>query len=74
VRPAAQHVRQAARIRLYNRAMLEVESVYEDGVLRPLQPLNVAEHERVLISIVKNASLPNRSALDEEYVRGSGEN
>jgi predicted DNA-binding antitoxin AbrB/MazE fold protein len=43
----------------------QVDAVYENGVLRPLQPLNLMEHERVLVSVVKTAlSGPSNLALD----------
>jgi predicted DNA-binding antitoxin AbrB/MazE fold protein len=29
----------------------QVEAIYENGVLRPLEPLGLKEHERVLVSI-----------------------
>ena len=29
----------------------EVEAVYEDGVLRPLRPLSLAEHQQVRLTI-----------------------
>lgn len=32
-------------------AMTQLQAVYENGVLRPLQPLALAEHQRVLITI-----------------------
>lgn len=39
----------------YNKDMpLQVDAVYENGVLRPLQPLDLREHERVLVSVVKS--------------------
>jgi predicted DNA-binding antitoxin AbrB/MazE fold protein len=43
----------------------QVDAVYENGVLRPLQPLNLMEHEHVLVSVVKTAlSGPSNLALD----------
>ena len=30
-----------------------IEAVYEDGVLKPLKPLKLKEHERVRIKIIK---------------------
>jgi predicted DNA-binding antitoxin AbrB/MazE fold protein len=54
--------------RLYNGGMpLQVDAVYENGVLRPLQPLDLKEHEHVLVSVVK-AAAPDRSHLDVEYI------
>ena len=29
----------------------QVEAVYENGVLRPLQPLPLEEHERVIVTV-----------------------
>jgi predicted DNA-binding antitoxin AbrB/MazE fold protein len=46
---------------------LEVDAVYENGVLRPLQPLDLKEHEHVEVSVVK-ATAPTRSSLDVEYI------
>ena len=31
------------------------EAIYEDGVLKPLQPLNLAEHERVSLVMGQDA-------------------
>jgi predicted DNA-binding antitoxin AbrB/MazE fold protein len=46
---------------------LQVDAVYENGVLRPLQPLDLKEHERVLVSVVK-AEGSGRSSLAIEYI------
>jgi predicted DNA-binding antitoxin AbrB/MazE fold protein len=46
---------------------LQVDAVYENGVLRPLQPLDLRENERVLVSVVKGAA-PIRSSLAIEYI------
>ena len=36
----------------YNRTMqVQVEAVYENGMLRPLQPLNLMEHEQVTVIV-----------------------
>jgi predicted DNA-binding antitoxin AbrB/MazE fold protein len=45
----------------------QVDAIYENGVLRPLQPLDLTEHERVLVSVVKN-SASARSSLAVEYI------
>jgi len=45
---------------------LQVDAIYENGVLRPLQPLDLREHEHVIVSVVKAA--PTRSHLDAEYL------
>lgn len=55
-------------ISAYNGGMpLQVDGVYENGVLRPLQPLDLREHERVLVSVVK-VPPGGRSSLAVEYV------
>jgi predicted DNA-binding antitoxin AbrB/MazE fold protein len=46
---------------------LQVDAVYENGVLRPLQPLDLREHERVRVSVVKDAA-PSRASLAVEYI------
>jgi predicted DNA-binding antitoxin AbrB/MazE fold protein len=46
---------------------LQVDAVYENGVLRPLQPLDLSEHEHVLVSVVK-AATSGRSSLAVEYI------
>jgi predicted DNA-binding antitoxin AbrB/MazE fold protein len=57
-----------AWVSAYNSGMpLQVDAVYENGVLRPLQPLDLREHERVLVSVVK-APAGGRSSLAVEYV------
>ena len=45
---------------------LQVEAVYENGVLRPLHPLDLKEHERVLVRVSEIA--PARSGLAVEYI------
>ena len=45
---------------------LRVDAVYENGVLRPLQPLDLREHEHVVVSVAKTAS--DRSQLAVEYI------
>jgi predicted DNA-binding antitoxin AbrB/MazE fold protein len=47
---------------------LQVDAVYENGVLRPLQPLDLKEHEHVLVSVLKTTPTPGRSSLAVEYV------
>jgi predicted DNA-binding antitoxin AbrB/MazE fold protein len=48
------------------RHALQVEAVYENGVLRPLQPLDLREHERVIVSV--SEARPARSGLAVEYI------
>ena len=45
---------------------LQVEAVYENGVLRPLQPLGLREHERVIVSVSGISSM--QSTLAAEYI------
>ena len=47
---------------------LQVDAVYENGVLRPLQPLDLKEHERVRVSVVKAASAQGQSTLAVDYI------
>jgi predicted DNA-binding antitoxin AbrB/MazE fold protein len=46
---------------------LQVDAVYENGVLRLLQPLDLKEHEHVLVSVVQDA-VRGRSDLAVEYI------
>jgi predicted DNA-binding antitoxin AbrB/MazE fold protein len=46
---------------------LQVDAVYENGVLRPLQPLDLREHEHVLVSVVKLGPLSS-SSFAVEYI------
>jgi len=46
----------------------QVEAVYENGMLRPLQPLDLREHERVIVSVSESAQTPARSVLAAEYI------
>jgi predicted DNA-binding antitoxin AbrB/MazE fold protein len=53
----------------YNEGMrVQVDAVYENGVLRPLEPLDLNEHERVTLSVVKAAGGLGRSELDVAYI------
>jgi predicted DNA-binding antitoxin AbrB/MazE fold protein len=55
--------------RAYNSAMgMQVDAVYENGVLRPLQPLDLAENEHVLVTVVKATSAPDSPELDLTYL------
>ena len=65
---SAQVARLKYKISDYNgRMLLQVDAVYENGVLRPLQPLDLKEHEHVLVSVVKG-SAPSRSRLAVDYI------
>ncbi len=47
---------------------LQIEAIYENGVLRPLQPLDLSEQEHVILSVVKATPALGRSRLDAEYI------
>jgi predicted DNA-binding antitoxin AbrB/MazE fold protein len=53
---------------------LNVQAIYENGVLRPLQPLNLGEREVVSLSIQREPSVSSTSmdeCLDIEALRHS---
>jgi len=41
---------------------LTVEAVYEDGVLKPKEPLPLKEHEKVLVTVLAAVSRVRQSA------------
>jgi len=41
---------------------LTVEAIYENGVLKPLQPLPFKEHERVTLTVQSTVSLAKQTA------------
>jgi predicted DNA-binding antitoxin AbrB/MazE fold protein len=45
----------------------QFDALHENGVLRLLQPLDLTEHEHVVVSVVKT-SAPRRSSLAVEYI------
>ena len=47
---------------------VQVDAVYENGVLRPLQPLDLKEHEHVVVSVVKADGESNGPRLAAEYI------
>ena len=47
---------------------VQVDAVYENGVLRPLQPLDLKEHEHVVVSVVKAEGEVKRPRLAVEYI------
>ena len=47
---------------------VQVDAVYENGVLRPLQPLDLKEHEHVVVSVVKADAESNGPRLATEYI------
>ena len=47
---------------------IQVDAVYENGVLKPLQPLGLAEHEHVSITVIKATPAPGSPQLDIAYL------
>lgn len=47
---------------------VQIDAVYENGVLRPLQQLDLTEHEQVVISVARKSPVPIRSSLALEYI------
>jgi predicted DNA-binding antitoxin AbrB/MazE fold protein len=48
----------------------QVDAVYENGILKPLQPLDLAENEHVVVTITQAASTLCFSQLDTQCVDG----
>lgn len=46
----------------------QVEAVYENGVLRPLEPLGLDEHQQVTVRIMDSSDDPLQSYLDLPYI------
>ena len=42
--------------------LLTVEAIYENGVLRPMQPLPLQEHEKVQVTVQPAISLARQTA------------
>jgi predicted DNA-binding antitoxin AbrB/MazE fold protein len=54
----------------YNKNMrIEVDAVYQNGILRPLQPLDLAENERVVVSITQEANDAGLGQLDADFIQ-----
>jgi predicted DNA-binding antitoxin AbrB/MazE fold protein len=51
----------------YNKGVMpmQVEAVYENGVLRPLEPLELAEHQHVTVTVTESA---NRAQLELAFI------
>jgi predicted DNA-binding antitoxin AbrB/MazE fold protein len=49
-----------------------IESIYENGVLRPLKPLDLEEHQRVTITIAEDAKR-REDLLDPEFTQWCAE-
>ena len=46
----------------------EVEAVYENGVLRPLEPLPFTEHQHVRVLVEEMPSDPLASMIDQDFL------
>ena len=44
-------------------ATLTIRGIYEDGTLRPLQPLPLQEHECVLVQVLRQCTVAETSGL-----------
>jgi predicted DNA-binding antitoxin AbrB/MazE fold protein len=49
---------------------MQVDAVYQNGMLKPLQSLDLAENERVVVSITQEASPAELDQLDADFVQG----
>ena len=47
----------------YAMATLTIRAIYEDGKLRPLQPLPLQEHECVLVQVLRQCTVAETSGL-----------
>ena len=45
-----------------------LSAVYENGMLRPSEPLPLAEHQRVSVTVSDTAGDPASAWLDHEYM------
>ncbi|MGD1092404.1 MAG: antitoxin family protein [Bryobacteraceae bacterium] len=46
----------------------QVEAVYENGLLRPLEPVPLEEHQHVTVVISEVRTVPERSHPDSDYL------
>ena len=46
----------------------QVDAVYENGILRPLEPLALEEHQHVTVVISEAQAGPQRSHMDVDYL------
>ena len=46
----------------------QVEAVYENGILRPLEPLPLEEHQHVTVMITEARATAERSHMDQDYL------
>jgi predicted DNA-binding antitoxin AbrB/MazE fold protein len=50
----------------------QIEAIYENGVLRPLEPLSLDEHQRVTITIAEDGG-EEEDLFDPEFTRWCAE-
>lgn len=43
-----------------------IQAIYEDGVLKPLEPLHLAEHQHVRVSVSADATIPSPAGYEAE--------
>jgi predicted DNA-binding antitoxin AbrB/MazE fold protein len=48
--------------------VMTLSAVYEDGVLRPLEPLPLAEHQQVKVTVSDVSVDPADAWIDHEYI------
>lgn len=46
----------------------QIDAVYENGILRPLEPLQPGEHERVRVTVTNEGADPLEELLDRELL------
>jgi predicted DNA-binding antitoxin AbrB/MazE fold protein len=49
---------------------MQVDAVYQNGILKPLQSLDLAENERVVVTITQEANGAGLGQLDADFVQG----
>jgi predicted DNA-binding antitoxin AbrB/MazE fold protein len=47
---------------------IQVDAIYAGGVLRPLQPLDLAENEHVIVNVTKSTSAISVPHADPDYI------
>jgi predicted DNA-binding antitoxin AbrB/MazE fold protein len=47
---------------------MQVEAVYENGVLRPLKPLELAEHQHVTVTVTESTKSASYTQLDLTFI------
>ncbi len=47
---------------------IQVQAVYENGVLRPLDPLELAEHQRVTVTVTESTKPTAHKQLDSTFI------